>query len=73
MPDYSTLDPLLKGLIQERIPAETLIADGHDRALVGRIQQLLRRAEFKRRQAAPLLKMSAQAFGSGWRLPIAAG
>ena len=73
LPDYSVLDPLLKGLIQERIPAETLVAAGHDKALVERIQQLLRRAEFKRRQAAPLLKMSAQAFGSGWRLPIAAG
>ena len=38
-----------------------------------RRQQLLKRAEFKRRQAAPLLKMSPQAFGSGWRLPIACG
>ena len=37
-----------------------------------RIERLFRRAEFKRRQAAPLLKMSSQAFGSGWRLPIAA-
>jgi hypothetical protein len=33
---------------------------------------LLRRAEFKRRQAAPVLKVSGQAFGSGWRMPIAA-
>ena len=73
LPDYDTLDPLLKGLIQDRIPAETLVAAGHDRTLVERIQQLLRRAEFKRRQAAPLLKVSPQAFGSGWRLPIAAG
>ena len=73
LPDYSALDPLLKGLIQERIPAENLVAAGHNRDLVERIQQLLRRAEFKRRQAAPLLKVSPQAFGSGWRLPIAAG
>ena len=73
LPDYSALDPLLKSLIQERIPAENLVAAGHNRDLVERIQQLLRRAEFKRRQAAPLLKVSPQAFGSGWRLPIAAG
>ena len=73
LPDYSELDSLLMGLIQERIPAETLVAEGHDKDLVERVQQLLCRAEFKRRQAAPLLKVSSQAFGSGWRLPIAAG
>ena len=72
LPDYGQLDPLLRALIQERTPAETLVAAGHDSALVARVQQLLRRAEFKRRQAAPLLKISSQAFGSGWRLPIAA-
>ncbi|MEB3253736.1 MAG: NAD+ synthase [Synechococcus sp.] len=72
LPDYSELDPLLRGLIQERIPAEDLVRSGHDATLVQRVQQLLRRAEFKRRQAAPLLKVSSQAFGSGWRLPIAA-
>ena len=73
LPDYTELDSLLMGLIQERIPAEKLVAAGHDKALVERVQQLLCRAEFKRRQAAPLLKVSPQAFGSGWRLPIAAG
>ena len=72
LPDYSALDPLLKGLIQERTPPEDLVAAGHDSALVERVQRLLQRAEFKRRQAAPLLKVSPQAFGSGWRLPIAA-
>ena len=72
LPDYRALDPLLKGLIQERTPPEDLVAAGHDSALVERVQRLLQRAEFKRRQAAPLLKVSPQAFGSGWRLPIAA-
>ena len=73
LPDYSELDPLLKGLIQERTTPQALVAAGHDIALVERVQRLLQRAEFKRRQAAPLLKVSPQAFGSGWRLPIAAG
>ena len=73
LPDYRELDPLLKGLIQGRCSAESLVAAGHDLALVVRVQRLLKRAEFKRRQAAPLLKVSPQAFGSGWRLPIAAG
>ena len=72
LPDYSELDPLLKGLIQERTTPQALVAAGHDIALVERVQRLLHRAEFKRRQAPPLLKVSPQAFGSGWRLPIAA-
>jgi hypothetical protein len=37
------------------------------------VHRLLLRAEFKRRQAAPLLKVSGRAFGTGWRMPIAAG
>ena len=72
LPDYALLDPLLKALIEERLSTEQLVSRGHDPALIERVQQLLRRAEFKRRQAPPLLKVSSQAFGSGWRLPIAA-
>ena len=72
LPDYDALDALLKALIQERQSGPTLVAAGHDPALVQRVERLLKRAEFKRRQAAPLLKVSPQAFGSGWRLPIAA-
>ncbi len=72
LPDYAVLDPLLKALIEERLSTEQLIGKGHEQALVERVQQLLRRAEFKRRQAPPLLKVSPQAFGSGWRIPIAA-
>jgi NH3-dependent NAD+ synthetase len=45
---------------------------GTDPALADRVMQLLRRAEFKRRQAPPVLKLSKRAFGSGWRMPIAA-
>jgi NAD+ synthetase len=73
LPDYSALDALLKDLIQERRHGDDLLAAGHNPALVSRVEQLLKRAEFKRRQAAPLLKVSPQAFGSGWRLPIACG
>jgi NAD+ synthase/NAD+ synthase (glutamine-hydrolysing) len=49
------------------------VGAGHDPALVERIWTLLRRAEFKRRQAAPALKVSRRSFGTGWRMPIAAG
>ena len=71
LPDYDLLDALLIPLIEERRSVEELIAAGHKPDLVKRVEQLLKRTEFKRRQAAPLLKVSSQAFGSGWRLPIA--
>jgi len=73
LPDYALLDPLLKDLIEERCGREQLLKRGHPEAEVDRVQRLFRRSEFKRRQAAPLLKVSSQAFGSGWRLPIASG
>ena len=78
LPDYSLLDPILKALIEElRSPEELAsqgLADGSpvDVAHAERIMQLVRRAEFKRRQSAPLLKVSGRAFGTGWRMPIAA-
>jgi NAD+ synthetase len=72
LPDYALLDPLLQALIEEQRSPEDLVAAGCDAALAERVQGLLRRAEFKRRQAAPLLKVSGRAFGSGWRMPIAA-
>ena len=78
LPDYALLDPILKALIEElRSPEELVsqgLADGSpvDAEHAERIMQLVRRAEFKRRQAAPLLKVSGRAFGTGWRMPIAA-
>jgi NAD+ synthase (glutamine-hydrolysing) len=73
LPDYAVLDPILRRLIEEMASPEQLVAGGADPALVERIWTLLRRAEFKRRQAAPALKVSPRSFGSGWRMPIAAG
>ncbi len=73
LPDYAVLDPLLKAFIEELRSPEELVARGVDGALAERVHRLLRRAEFKRRQAAPLLKVSGRAFGGGWRMPIAAG
>ena len=59
-------------LVEERKTSNELINSGHDPALVGQIEKLLHKGEFKRRQAPPLLKVSSEAFGSGWRVPIAA-
>jgi NAD+ synthetase len=72
LPDYAVLDPLLKALLEEHESPEELSQRGTDPALAERVMGLLRRAEFKRRQAPPVLKLSQRAFGSGWRMPIAA-
>jgi NAD+ synthase (glutamine-hydrolysing) len=72
LPDYGELDPILKRLVEELASPEQLVAEGADPAVVKRVAQLLQRAEFKRRQAAPALKVSGRAFGTGWRMPIAA-
>ena len=72
LPDYAVLDPLLKALLEEHQSPEELAQQGTDPALAERVMGLLRRAEFKRRQAPPVLKLSQRAFGSGWRMPIAA-
>ncbi len=75
LPDYALLDPLLQAYIEQHRSPEDLGPDlaGIDPSLAQRVDGLLRRAEFKRRQAAPVLKVSPRAFGSGWRMPIAAG
>ncbi|MFZ9536343.1 MAG: NAD+ synthase [Vulcanococcus sp.] len=72
LPDYAVLDPLLKALLEEHQSPEELAQQGTDPALAERVMGLLRRAEFKRRQAPPVLKLSQRSFGSGWRMPIAA-
>jgi len=71
LPDYFILDPILKGLIEEHLPTKVLIEKGFDQKIVNRIATLLKNSEFKRYQAPPLLKISNQAFGSGWKRPIA--
>ena len=73
LPDYPLLDPLLRELVEHHASPEQLINAGQNKALVNHVWQLLRRAEFKRRQAAPVLKVSNRSFGSGWRMPIASG
>ena len=48
-----------------------IVAAGHDGAVVDKVVQLVSRAEFKRRQTPPVLKVTDRAFGLGWRMPIA--
>ncbi len=72
LPAYEILDPILKALIENRSTVQELINSGNSPTTTQQIEQLIKTSEFKRRQAPPLLKVSTQAFGTGWRLPIAA-
>ncbi len=71
LPPYDILDDILYNLIHQHLSASEIVALGHDQAIVDRVVRLVKIAEFKRRQAAPGLKICDRAFGSGWRMPIA--
>jgi NAD+ synthetase len=71
LPPYDILDDILQRWIENHQSLEQIVAAGHDPAVVNKIVRLVMRAEFKRRQAAPGLKITDRAFGTGWRMPIA--
>ncbi|MGJ5630451.1 NAD+ synthase [Nostoc sp. CALU 1950] len=71
LPPYEILDDILQRLIHNHQSATQIVAAGHDPVIVDRVIQMVARAEFKRRQAPPGLKITDRAFGTGWRMPIA--
>jgi len=72
LPPYEVLDVILEDYVEDCKNAEQIAAArGFDRELVRRIIGMVERSEYKRQQAAPGLKISAKAFGTGRRLPIA--
>ncbi|MBD1841015.1 NAD+ synthase [Coleofasciculus sp. FACHB-64] len=71
LPSYDILDDILQRLIHEHQSTAQIIEAGHDPVVVNKVMQLVARAEFKRRQAPPGLKITDRAFGTGWRMPIA--
>jgi NAD+ synthase (glutamine-hydrolysing) len=73
LPPYELLDQILELHVEQSKSAEEIIARGFDEATVRRVVKLVRNAEFKRKQAAPGLKVTSRAFGTGWRMPIARG
>lgn len=73
LPPYYILDDILYRLIEKHESVSTIIEAGYDRETVESMVKLVMRAEFKRRQAPPGLKISDRAFGTGWRMPIARG
>ncbi|MBP0029126.1 NAD+ synthase [Roseofilum sp. Guam] len=72
LPDYDTLDDILQRLIHDHQSPEAIADAGRDPAIINKVLHLVKRAEFKRRQAPPGLKITSRAFGTGWRMPIAA-
>jgi len=73
LPPYDVLDDVLEAYVERRLPPEAIVARGHDEATVRRVLRMVVASEYKRRQAAPVLKVSEKAFGEGRRLPIAHG
>ncbi|QLE48775.1 NAD+ synthase [Nostoc sp. C057] len=71
LPPYEILDDILQRLVHNHQSATQIVAAGHDGVIVDRVIQMVARAEFKRRQAPPGLKITDRAFGTGWRMPIA--
>jgi NAD+ synthase/NAD+ synthase (glutamine-hydrolysing) len=70
LPPYELLDEILELHVEQCCSAEEIIAKGYDEQTVRRVLRLVRMAEFKRKQAAPVLKVTSRAFGTGWRMPI---
>ena len=71
LPPYELLDQILDHYLLRSETAEEIVAHGYDSLLVEQVIRLVGRAEYKRRQAPPVLKVSPRAFGTGRRMPIA--
>ena len=70
LPPYDMLDAILERLVENEEPLAAIIADGFDRDMVTRVDRLLNIAEYKRRQAAPGVKVTTRNFGRDRRYPI---
>ncbi len=71
LPPYEILDGILDRLIHQHQSSEQIIQQGYESTIVEKVVKMVMRAEFKRKQAPPGLKITARAFGIGWRMPIA--
>ena len=70
LPPYAVLDPILERLVEREEPISAIVAAGFDRDTVVRIERMLNIAEYKRRQAAPGVKVTLKNFGRDRRYPI---
>jgi NAD+ synthase (glutamine-hydrolysing) len=70
LPEYDVLDPILEAFIEKDLSVDEIVDQGFDRDVVVRILELVKRNEYKRRQAPPGIRISGRAFGRDWRYPI---
>jgi NAD+ synthase (glutamine-hydrolysing) len=73
LPPYEELDPIIEGYVEDDLGIDEIVAAGNDRATVDRVIRMIDRAEYKRRQAAPGIKITPKAFGRDRRMPITNG
>ena len=72
LPPYEVLDPILEAYVERYETPEQIAAEhGFPLELVQQVVHLVERSEYKRQQAAPVLKVTAKSFGMGRRFPIA--
>jgi len=70
LPPYPLLDAILHELIEENATVADLVAQGFERPIIERVEDLLYKGEFKRQQSAPGVKISSRSFGEDWQMPI---
>jgi NAD+ synthase (glutamine-hydrolysing) len=70
LPGYDVLDPILEAFIEEDLSVAEIAERGFDRDTVIRVLEMVKRNEYKRRQAPPGIRISSRAFGRDWRYPI---
>jgi len=73
LPPYDVLDGILQAYVEEAKDAAAIVKLGFDEATVRRVIRMVHSSEHKRRQAAPVIKVTSKAFGTGRRMPIAQG
>jgi NAD+ synthase (glutamine-hydrolysing) len=73
LPPYDVLDAILEAFIEEDLSVDEIEGRGFERATVARVLDLVKRNEYKRRQAPPGVRVSRRAFGRDWRYPITNG
>jgi NAD+ synthase (glutamine-hydrolysing) len=73
LPPYVVLDPILEAFIEDNRSVDEIVELGFERATVTRVLEMVKRNEYKRRQAPPGVRVSGRAFGRDWRYPITSG
>jgi NH3-dependent NAD+ synthetase len=68
--DFSVVDPLVDEIMENHRSKKELIRLGYPKKIVEDVYCRIRRSEYKRRQAAPCIKIAQKSFGIGWRMPI---